>query len=141
MDNRIDQRFRELATDGRCALVTYVTAGDPDPAVTTDIMHSMVDAGADVIELGVPFSDPMADGPVIQRASQRALEKGMSLAGVLEIVRRFREENEVAPLILMGYLNPIEAMGYERFAEQADIYSLVDHAVDAIEGEPPGAPR
>ena len=120
MDNRIDQRFRELATDGRCALVTYVTAGDPDPAVTTDIMHSMVDAGADVIELGVPFSDPMADGPVIQRASQRALEKGMSLAGVLEIVRRFREENEVAPLILMGYLNPIEAMGYERFAEQAD---------------------
>jgi tryptophan synthase alpha chain len=119
MHNRIERRFKDLADDGRCALVTYVTAGDPASEITPRIMRSLVDAGADVIELGVPFSDPMADGPIIQRASERALENGMSLAAVLDIVRVFRRENSQTPIVLMGYLNPIEAMGYERFASQA----------------------
>lgn len=119
MDNRIERCFGELAAAGRCALVTYVTAGDPGPETTPQIMYSLVAAGADIIELGVPFSDPMADGPIIQRASERALENGMSLRGVLEIVREFRRENSTIPIVLMGYLNPIEAMGYERFAAQA----------------------
>jgi tryptophan synthase alpha chain len=119
MQNRIELCFTDLKNDGRCALVTYVTAGDPAPAVTTEIMRSLVTAGADIIELGVPFSDPMADGPVIQRASERALKNGMSLAGVLQIVREFRKENAVVPIVLMGYLNPIEAMGYAEFVEQA----------------------
>lgn len=100
-------------------MVTYVTAGDPAPEITTKIMHSLVSAGADIIELGVPFSDPMADGPIIQRASERALAQGMSLRGVLDIVRGFRAQNSTVPIILMGYLNPIEAMGYQRFADQA----------------------
>lgn len=114
--NRIENRFAALGASGRCALITYVTAGDPDAASTLEIMRALVRAGTDVIELGVPFSDPMADGPVIQRASERALENGMSLAGVLEIVRQFRQEDSETPLVLMGYLNPIEAMGYENFA-------------------------
>jgi len=117
--NRIEQRFGTLGAAGRCALVTYVTAGDPDATTTLDIMHALVQGGADVIELGVPFSDPMADGPVIQRASERALEHGMSLHGVIDIVRRFRERDAETPVVLMGYLNPIEAMGYERFATDA----------------------
>ena len=119
MHKRIERCFNNLANNGRCALVTYVTAGDPAAETTPRIMRSLVDGGADVIELGVPFSDPMADGPIIQRASERALQNGMSLVGVLDIVRAFRRENSAVPVILMGYLNPIEAMGYERFAVRA----------------------
>lgn len=117
--NRIEKRFAELAQRGQCALVTYVTAGDPDREVTLEILQTLVENGADVIELGMPFSDPMADGPVIQRASERALEHGMSLRGVLDIAREFREHNDATPLVLMGYLNPVEAMGYATFASEA----------------------
>jgi tryptophan synthase alpha chain len=117
--NRIDAAFAKLAAAGRTALVPYVTAGDPSPAATPAIMAALVASGADVIELGVPFSDPMADGPVIQRASERALARGMSLAGVLAIVAGFRRTDAVTPVVLMGYANPIEAMGVEAFAERA----------------------
>jgi len=118
--SRIAERFRALKAGGRTALVPFVTAGDPNPEVTVPLMHAMVEAGADMIELGVPFSDPMADGPVIQRASERALEHGVSLTDVLAMVKRFRESDGSTPVILMGYLNPIEVMGYERFAEAAE---------------------
>ncbi|MES9962315.1 MAG: tryptophan synthase subunit alpha [Candidatus Sedimenticola sp. 20ELBAFRAG] len=117
--SRIKGRFEQLKAQGRTALVPYVTAGDPNPEVTVPLMHSMVEAGADILELGVPFSDPMADGPVIQRASERALEHHVSLRDVLDMVRRFRQKNNDTPVILMGYLNPIEIMGYEQFAEAA----------------------
>jgi tryptophan synthase alpha chain len=117
--NRIDQRFAKLADQGDCALVTYVTAGDPDRDATVPVLRTLVANGADVIELGMPFSDPMADGPVIQRASERALKHGMSLRGVLSIVREFREHDAETPVVLMGYLNPVEAMGYETFAAEA----------------------
>ncbi|MES9914170.1 MAG: tryptophan synthase subunit alpha, partial [Candidatus Sedimenticola sp. 4PFRAG1] len=117
--SRIKGRFEQLKAQGRTALVPYVTAGDPNPEVTVPLMHSMVEAGADILELGVPFSDPMADGPVIQRASERALEHHVSLRDVLDMVRRFRQKDNDTPVILMGYLNPIEIMGYEQFAEAA----------------------
>lgn len=119
MTNRLGHCFADLKNAGRCALVTYVTAGDPEPATTLSIMRSLVASGADVIELGVPFSDPMADGPTIQRASERALKNGMSLIGVLDIVRQFRNGDQTVPIVLMGYLNPIEAMGYANFVERA----------------------
>jgi len=117
--SRIPERFATLKGQGRTALVPFVTAGDPDPGVTVPLMHAMVQAGADMIELGVPFSDPMADGPVIQRASERALEHHVSLHDVLSMVRRFRADDGETPVILMGYLNPIEVMGYANFATQA----------------------
>lgn len=117
--SRIPERFATLKGQGRTALVPFVTAGDPDPGVTVPLMHAMVQAGADMIELGVPFSDPMADGPVIQRASERALEHHVSLHDVISMVRRFREDDGETPVILMGYLNPIEVMGYADFATQA----------------------
>ena len=117
--NRIDATFARLAADGRKALIPYVTAGDPSLDATLAIMESLKAAGADVIELGVPFSDPMADGPVIQRASERALARGVTLARVLELVKRFRVRDPTTPVVLMGYANPIEAMGIERFADQA----------------------
>lgn len=117
--NRIDVRFDRLKEIGRKALIPYVTAGDPNPQVTVPLMHAMVGAGANIIELGVPFSDPMADGPVIQRASERALKHNVSLRHVLEMVSSFRKMDDITPVILMGYLNPIEIMGYEHFAEQA----------------------
>jgi tryptophan synthase alpha chain len=117
--NRIDTTFAALRTAQRTALIPFVTAGDPSPQVTVPIMHALVAAGANVIELGVPFSDPMADGPVIQRASERALAKGMGLRGVLDIVREFRASDERTPVVLMGYANPIEAMGAELFAGAA----------------------
>jgi tryptophan synthase alpha chain len=120
MHNRIQNCFSSLQSRNTCALVTYVTAGDPNAVSTLRTMHTLVEAGADIIELGVPFSDPMADGPVIQRASERALLSGMSLTGVMEIAREFRRDNATVPIVLMGYLNPIEAMGYERFSEQAE---------------------
>ncbi|HMM77581.1 MAG TPA: tryptophan synthase subunit alpha [Gammaproteobacteria bacterium] len=119
MASRISKRFAALAEAGRSGLVTFITAGDPSPEATVPIMHALVRGGADVIELGVPFSDPMADGPIIQRASERALAAGMSLKRVLDIARAFRATDTDTPLVLMGYLNPIERMGYANFVERA----------------------
>jgi len=117
--SRIQALFERLRGEGRTALVPFITAGDPTPELTLTLMHRMVSAGADLIELGVPFSDPIADGPVIQRATERALANGVSLRDVLGIVRRFRETDEQTPVVLMGYLNPIEVMGGEAFAQAA----------------------
>ncbi|EPC03632.1 tryptophan synthase subunit alpha [Litchfieldella anticariensis FP35 = DSM 16096] len=117
--NRIDQRFAALKEQGRTALIPYITAGDPSPEHTVGFMHTLVEAGADVIELGVPFSDPMADGPVIQKACERALKHGTRLSHLFEMVREFRETDHETPVVLMGYLNPIERLGYRAFAEQA----------------------
>jgi tryptophan synthase alpha chain len=117
--NRIDATFATLRAGGRKALIPYVTTGDPTPALTVPIMHALVAGGADVIELGVPFSDPMADGPVIQRASERALAQGVSLRDVLRIVRSFREADAKTPVVLMGYANPVEAMGIAAFGDEA----------------------
>jgi len=108
MNNRIDVVFANLKAQGRKALIPYITCGDPYPELTPELMWAMADAGADVIELGVPFSDPMADGPVIQKAAERALTKGISLVHVLEDVKRFRTRNATTPVVLMGYANPIE---------------------------------
>ena len=117
--SRIAARFAALKAERRTALIPFVTAGDPSPEVTVPVMHAMVEAGADLIELGVPFSDPMADGPVIQRASERALAAGMTFGRVLDIVREFRTRDERTPVVLMGYLNPLEAAGYAQAAERA----------------------
>lgn len=119
--SRIKTTFERLAGEGRKALIPFITAGDPDAALTLPLMHTLVEAGADVIELGVPFSDPMADGPTIQRASERALAKGMSLRKVLELVVAFRSTDAKTPVVLMGYANPIEAMGLEKFAAAAAV--------------------
>jgi tryptophan synthase alpha chain len=117
--SRIANRFSELRAEGRTALIPYVTAGDPEPGITVALMHAMVQAGADIIELGVPFSDPMADGPVIQHAAERALRFHVSLRQVLDMVREFRQSDDHTPVVLMGYLNPVEVMGYEAFATAA----------------------
>jgi len=117
--NRIDARFAELRSRGRKGLVTFVTAGDPAPERTVGLMHAMTGAGADVLELGVPFSDPLADGPVIQRASERALGHGVTLDDVLGMVREFRARDTDTPVVLMGYANPVERMGPAAFAERA----------------------
>ena len=117
--SRIQALFEDLRARGRKALIPYVTAGDPHPTVTVPLMHAMVESGADLIELGVPFSDPMADGPVIQAASERALAHHVSLRDVLGMVREFRTRNSATPVLLMGYLNPVEVMGYEAFAAAA----------------------
>ncbi|NIR29508.1 MAG: tryptophan synthase subunit alpha [Gammaproteobacteria bacterium] len=117
--SRIAQRFATLRADGRRALVSFVTAGDPSPEVTVPLLHALVEAGADLVELGVPFSDPMADGPVIQRASERALRHHVSLRRVLAMVQEFRREDTQTPLVLMGYLNPFESVGYDAFAAAA----------------------
>jgi tryptophan synthase alpha chain len=117
--NRIDAVFAALRAKGRAALIPYVTAGDPSPALTLPIMRALVSAGADVIELGVPFSDPMADGPVIQRASERALAQHVGLKDVLAIVHTFRAVDTRTPVVLMGYANPVEAMGVSVFADRA----------------------
>jgi tryptophan synthase alpha chain len=124
---RIQSTFETLAQRQRKALIPFITAGHPKPEMTLPLLHALVEGGADIIELGVPFSDPMADGPVIQRASEKALENGMNLGGVLALVRAFRETNQTTPLVLMGYANPIEAMGLERFARQAS-----DAGVDGV---------
>ncbi len=116
---RLQTCLTGLRAAGKKALIPYVTAGDPGKEVTVPLMHAMVEAGAAVIELGVPFSDPMADGPVIQRAAERALVHGTSLRDVLAMVGEFRQKNQSTPVILMGYLNPVEVMGYERFAREA----------------------
>ena len=117
--NRIDAAFAKLRAAGRTALIPYVAAGDPSRDAMLPILHRLVAAGADVIELGVPFSDPMADGPVIQRASERALAQGVGLADVLAMVAAFRATDATTPIVLMGYANPIEAMGTRRFADRA----------------------
>ena len=117
--SRIAAAFERLAAQRRKALIPYVTAGDPYADVTVELMHGLAAAGADVIELGVPFSDPMADGPVIQRASERALARGISLARVLDMVREFRATDAVTPVVLMGYANPIERFGPDRFVDEA----------------------
>ena len=117
--SRIAACFATLHNAGRKALIPYITAGDPNPTVTVPLLHALVEVGADIIELGVPFSDPMADGPVIQQACERALVHHVSLRQVLEMVREFRRQNTTTPLVLMGYLNPVEVMGYEAFATAA----------------------
>ena len=117
--SRIAAIFERLARTGRKALIPFVTAGDPSPEATVPLMHELVRAGADVIELGVPFSDPMADGPVIQRSSERALKHGISLETVLGYVREFRTGDDATGIVIFGYANPIEAMGVERFVERS----------------------
>ncbi|MDP1614000.1 MAG: tryptophan synthase subunit alpha [Sulfuritalea sp.] len=117
--SRIPATFAALAAQGRKALIPFITAGDPHPDATLPLMRALVAGGADIIELGVPFSDPMADGPTIQRASERALAHGMSLRRVLALVREFRQENAATPVVLMGYANPVEAYGVEAFARDA----------------------
>jgi tryptophan synthase alpha chain len=116
---RIDTRFAELARDGRSAFVTYVMAGDPDPTTSLDIVKALPRAGADIIELGIPFTDPMADGPSIQAAGLRALKGGMTLRKTLEMVRGFRQDDNTTPLVLMGYYNPIYIYGVDKFLADA----------------------
>jgi len=117
--SRIAATFGALREQGRRALIPYVTAGDPRPGITVPLMHAMVEAGADIVELGVPFSDPMADGPVIQAATERALAHHVSLRDVLAMVAEFRRRDDRTPVVLMGYLNPVEVMGYAAFARAA----------------------
>jgi len=123
--SRLKNCFKDLAN--RTALIPFITAGDPSPNLTVPLMHALVEAGADIIELGIPFSDPMADGPVIQRASERALAQGTTLTSVLKMVKTFRTKDSKTPVVLMGYLNPIEIMGYKNFAQAAE-----DSEVDGI---------
>jgi len=118
-EGRIERRFTELARAGRSGLVAYVMAGDPDPDRSLAVVTALAQSGADLIELGMPFSDPMADGPPIQRAALRALGAGMTLAGVFDLVRRFRRRDTDTPIILMGYLNPILSLGVAAFAHAA----------------------
>jgi tryptophan synthase alpha chain len=127
MSARIDQRFADLAAAGRAGLVTFLTAGDPDPETSREILLGMTDAGADLIELGMPFSDPMADGPAIQLSSKRALAAGASMQSTLALVREFRKSDDATPIILMGYFNPIYIYGPERF-----ITAAADACVDGL---------
>ena len=117
--SRIQARFELLRKAKRKALIPYITAGDPSPALTVPLMRALVEAGCDILELGVPFSDPMADGPVVQRSSERALRQGVGLRDVLGMVRDFRNQNSQTPLVLMGYANPIEALGIQTFVREA----------------------
>ena len=117
--SRIQTVFSTLKASNKKALIPYITAGDPHPKHTVNLLHTLVKTGADLIELGIPFSDPMADGPVIQRASERALMHKVGLKNVLDMVAEFRQTNEKTPIILMGYANPIEAMGQATFTQAA----------------------
>lgn len=117
--SRLTAKFAALKAARRTALIPFITAGDPNPAFTVPALHALVRAGADLVEVGVPFSDPMADGPVIQRASERALSHRMSLRRTLDLIQTFRQEDAETPVVIMGYLNPIEAMGYAAFTERA----------------------
>jgi tryptophan synthase alpha chain len=117
--SRIQGRFEALAKAKRKALIPYITAGDPHPSLTVPLMRALVESGADILELGVPFSDPMADGPVIQRSGERALKHGVGLSNVLSMVKDFRKSDDATPVVLMGYANPIEAMCTEKFAAAA----------------------
>jgi tryptophan synthase alpha chain len=125
--NRIEARFAKLRDAKRAGLIPFITAGDPSPDATVAIMHALVEAGANLIELGVPFSDPMADGPVIQRANERALAHGVGLSEILGLVREFRTRDAGTPVVLMGYLNPVEIHGMQRFAAEAH-----DAGVDGV---------
>jgi tryptophan synthase alpha chain len=118
-DSRLDARLATLRAARRKALVTFITAGDPMPAATVPALHALVRGGADVLELGVPFSDPEAEGPAIQASSERGLRAGMTLAGCLDMVRQFRQDDQSTPVVLMGYLNSVLAMGGDRFAHSA----------------------
>lgn len=118
-ENRINRTLASLKTEGKKALVTYIVSGDPGPEYTVEAMHALVSGGADIIELGVPFSDPMAEGPVIQKAHERALAAKTTLRVTMDLVKQFRDQNQDTPVVLMGYANPVEKMGYERFAELA----------------------
>lgn len=117
--SRIEACFKSLRERKRKALIPFFTAGDPQPQLTVPLMHALVESGADILELGVPFSDPMADGPVIQRSSERALKHGVRLLDVIEMVRAFRQRDTNTPVVLMGYLNPVEILGYTQFAQSA----------------------
>ena len=126
--SRIQGCFEALAKAKRKALIPYITAGDPHPSLTVPLMHGLVEAGADILELGVPFSDPMADGPVIQRAGERALKHGVGLSDVLKLVTEFRKTDRKTSIVLMGYANPIEAMGVDKFvatAKAADVDGVI----------------
>ena len=129
--SRIASTLAALLTVGRKALIPYVTAGDPDPETTVEVMCALADGGADIIELGVPFSDPMADGPVIQQASERALARGIGMPQVLDFVRRFRQRNAATPVVLMGYANPIERYD-QRHGEGALIRDAAQAGVDGL---------
>src|SRR3954465_11295127 len=119
--SRIQACFEQLRQARRKALIPFITAGDPHPSFTVPLMRAMVEAGADILELGVPFSDPMADGPVVQRAGERALKHGVGLSSVIKIVEHFRKGDARTPIVLMGYANPIEAMGVENFIGAAKV--------------------
>src|SRR5437762_2050428 len=119
MTNRIDARFAELKKEGRSAFITFLMAGDPDPSTSLDIIKALPKAGADIIEIGMPFTDPMADGPAIQAAGLRALRGGMTLTKTLDMVRAFREGEATTPVVLMGYYNPIYIYGVDRFLADA----------------------
>jgi tryptophan synthase alpha chain len=130
--SRIQGRFESLSRERRKALIPYITAGDPHPSLTVPLMRALVEAGADILELGVPFSDPMADGPVIQRAGERALKHGVGLTDVLHLATEFRKLDRATPIVLMGYANPIETMGIEKFipaakAAEVDGVIVVDY--------------
>ncbi|WP_192894153.1 tryptophan synthase subunit alpha [Guyparkeria sp. SCN-R1] len=117
--SRLASLFERLKGENRAALIPYITAGDPDAQATVELMYAMVEGGADAIEIGVPFSDPMADGPVIQAAHERALKSGLGLRGVIDLVAEFRQRDAETPVVLMGYQNPIEAMGVAAFVDKA----------------------
>ena len=125
--SRISEKFLDLKQCNKTCLISYVTAGDPSISLSLDIMHALVESGTDIIELGVPFSDPMADGPTIQRACERALKQKVSCFDIFELVKSFRKKNKTTPVVLMGYLNPIERIGYEKFSKLAS-----DSGVDAV---------
>jgi len=124
MSKRLSNCFIQLKESGKKALIPYITAGDSNPSITVPLMHKMVEVGADIIELGIPFSDPMADGPTIQLACERALVHHTSLRDVIKMVAEFRKTDKTTPVILMGYLNPVEAMGYTQFAEAASAVGI-----------------
>ena len=121
---RIEKCFETLKSEGKKGLVTFITSGDPCLESTLRYMNSLVSAGADIIELGVPFSDPMADGPTIQRSSERSLLSGTDLSSIFEVVKKFRKRNDYTPIILMGYMNPFERFGFEKFAKEAKSFGV-----------------
>ena len=126
--SRIQTAFKTLKDKNRKALIPFFTAGDPHPDKTVEIMHALVESGADMIELGIPFSDPMADGPVIQRASERALKNNVGITSTIKLAAEFRKSNKNTPVILMGYANPIEAIGIDNFIsliKEADLDGVI----------------
>ena len=129
--SKIKSVFDSLDKKQSKALIPFITAGDPDPEMTIEILHTLVDAGADMIELGIPFTDPMADGPVIQRASERAIANNVGIKKTIEIVKEFRQKNKHTPIILMGYANPMEAIGIDLFIQFVSHHKLSTWAAAA----------